>query len=138
MLWETGRLCNQFARLLCWFQDHSLAAAAADGYREGRCEAEMAHSSGLLHGRLLSQPGPVHQAFAEVGIDGEIGDAEGREVLEEVAALRGSDAKVAEARLDDDARPGDLLPCDGNAEPREQVSGARVIVEAGFRDFRVT
>ncbi len=57
-------------------------------------------------------------AVAEVVVDGEVADAEGGEVLEEVRALTGVYAVVLQAGLDDDLGRGYGGPLDGYAEPR--------------------
>src|SRR5208337_1155211 len=48
-------------------------------------------------------------------IHGEITDLEGGQILEEMAALRGSDSKVAESGFDDYAGAADLVPLYWNA-----------------------
>ena len=64
------------------------------------------------------QPLPIDKAIPGVWIHGEIANLKCGKVLEEVAALRRGDAKIAEAGLDDHARTGNLVPRDWNAEPR--------------------
>src|SRR5581483_7141852 len=78
----------------------------------------MPHATALLDRGLRGQPGPVQEPLAGVGIHGEVSDLKSGEVLEEVAALRGRNAKVAKARLHDYARSGNLVPGHRYAEPR--------------------
>src|SRR6185295_10530287 len=98
--------------------DDSLVATPIHLHHQRLIEAQLAYQTALVGSRLPGQPLPVHEPLADVGIDGEITDLERREVLEEVAALRRRDTKVTESRLDDDARPGDLVPAHRDAEPR--------------------
>ncbi len=65
----------------------------------GVCEAQVANAAVFLDGGLLSQPFPIDESLPGVGIHGEVADLKGGEVLEEVAALRGRDAEIAETRL---------------------------------------
>src|SRR5579862_306150 len=109
------------------FEDYAFAGAAVHYYAQGGVEAEVADASGFFNagyfnafffdGGLRGQPVPVDEAFAGVGIDGEVSDLKGGEVLEEVRALRRSDAEVAESGFDDGTGAGDFVPFDGNAEP---------------------
>lgn len=99
------------------FQDDSRACTAVH-HNYGRCrEAQVAHAPNLLDGRLRCEPFPVYGTFASVRINGEVADLKSSEVLEEVAALRGRDAKVAESGFDDDPGAGDLVPLDRDTEP---------------------
>src|SRR5271157_2124682 len=78
-------------------EDHALACLAVHHGDEWRWELQMPHAAVLLDGGLVGEPLPIHEAFAGVGVDGEVADLECGEVLEEVAALRRDHAKVAEA-----------------------------------------
>src|SRR5215467_6314576 len=102
---------------------------------------QVANAADLLGGRLRCQPTPVDQAVPCVRIDGEVPDLEGGQILEEVAALRGSQSKVSEARLHNRSRAGDLIPRHLDAEPRivgtpaanaDQQIRAVVLVELGI------
>ena len=77
----------------------------------------MADAALLFQRRLLGEPRPIDGAFAGVGIHGKVSDLEGREVLEEMTALRRSDPEIMEAGFDDRARAGDFVPLDGDPEP---------------------
>ena len=77
----------------------------------------MPHAALFFDSGLLGQPVPVDRAFASVGVHREVSDLKGREVLEEVAALRRCDTEVAEAGFDNYAGGGDFVPLDRNAEP---------------------
>src|ERR1700722_3463447 len=77
----------------------------------------MTNAVEFFDGGLIGEPLPIDEAFSGIRIDGEVANLEAREVLEEVTSLRGRHPKIAEPGLDDHARPGDLVPCDRNAEP---------------------
>ena len=79
---------------------------------------EVPHGRRLARRSLLRQPLPIDEPVARLRVDREVADVERGEVLEEVGSLRRRDLEVAEARFDDGARPRDLVPGDGNAEPR--------------------
>src|SRR5208283_2691718 len=78
-------------------EDHALARLSIHHGDEWRGESQVPHAAMLLDGGLVGEPLPIHEAFAGIGVDGEVADLEGGEVLEEVAALRRDYAKVAEA-----------------------------------------
>ena len=98
-------------------EDRSLAGAAVHYYSDRFRELQVADAALLFHGRLFGQPLPIDGAFAGIGIHGEVSDLEGGQILEEMAALRGSDAEIAESGFDDHARAGDFVPLDRNAQP---------------------
>lgn len=69
-------------------EDHSSAGFAVHDDGDGRIEAEMANAVGVFaDGGVRGEPIPVDEAFTGVGVDGEVADLEGGQVLEEVAAL---------------------------------------------------
>src|SRR5262249_56838028 len=98
--------------------DGRLTLPAVHRDHQRAAEAQVAQGAALRDGRLPSDPVPVDEAFPEVLVHGEVADLERGEVLEEVAALRRGHAEVAKPGLHDRARAGDLLPGDGNPEPR--------------------
>jgi len=100
-----------------WFEDYSLTGAAVHYYSDGFREAQVADTALLFHGRLFRQPSPIYGAFARVWIHGEITDLEGGQVLEEMAALRGSHSEVAETGFDYYAGAADLVPLYWNTQP---------------------
>ena len=51
----------------------------------------------LLDSRLFGEPLPIYEAFAGIGIHGEIPDLECGEILEEVATLGRNDPEVAKS-----------------------------------------
>src|SRR5208337_657665 len=77
----------------------------------------MPHAAPLLDRRCGTQPLPVYEAFPGIWIDREVSHLEGSKVLEEVAALRGGYAKVAESRLHDHTSSRNLVPFDRDSEP---------------------
>src|ERR1700751_3514900 len=83
----------------------------------GSLKPHMAYDPFFLGRGCGAEPLPIHEAFACVWVDGEISNLKRGEVLEEVAALRGRDAKVAETGCYDHARSRDFVPLDWNAEP---------------------
>src|SRR5262249_44675718 len=80
-------------------------------------ELQVTDASLLFDCGLIREPLPIDGAFAGVGIHREISDLKCSEILKEVASLRGRDAEVAEAILDDGTGPRDFVPFDRNAEP---------------------
>ena len=80
-------------------------------------ETDVTDEVGLLDSGKGVETCLVEEAVALEGIDGEIGDTERGEVLEEVGALRGIDLEVVETCFDDDACGRDIGPLDGNAQP---------------------
>src|SRR4029077_20863954 len=98
-------------------QNYALAVPAIHHNSQGLHELKMADASFFLNCGLLCEPLPVERSFPGIGIHGEISDLERRQVLEEVAALRGCHAEVAKASFDNHARPGDFVPLDRNSEP---------------------
>src|ERR1017187_5692614 len=79
---------------------------------------QKAHAAVSFGTGLRRQPLPIYKAFARVGIHREVANLERRQVLKEVAALRRGHPKIAEAGLDNHPRSGNLVPGNGNAEPR--------------------
>lgn len=77
----------------------------------------MPHAAVFTDWPLRIQPLPINRTFPGIGIYREITDLKGGEILKEMAALRWSDAKIAEAGFDNDASGGDFIPLDWNAEP---------------------
>src|SRR5438270_12337142 len=96
-------------------EDHALAVASIHDYHQRRFKVKMAHTAVFFDSRLRAEPLPIHKTFARVGIDGEIADLECGEILEEVSALRGCYAEVAEAGLNDDTGSENLVPFDWNS-----------------------
>ena len=101
----------------------------------------MADTALLFYGWLFGQPLPIYGAFAGVGIYGEVTDLKGSEILEEMAALRWGDAKIAESGLNNRPRAGDFIPFYGDAEPgfgrspaayADQEIGAVLLVETAI------
>src|SRR5271157_3750602 len=107
-LWYS--VSNSTSRVLLhaasWLEDHSLAGLAVHHDDRGRIESQMPHASMLFHRWLCRKPRPIEEPFAGIGIHREISDLKCGKVLEEMAALRRRDAKVAKAAFDDDARAG--------------------------------
>ena len=99
-------------------EDHSSAGAAVHNYADGVVEVKMPDASFFGHRRLVSQPIPIDRAFARFRIHREIADLKRGQILEEMAALRRGDAKIAEPRFNDHTRAGDFVPLDRNTEPR--------------------
>ena len=89
---------------------------------QGTVEADVAHKLRFLNGRHAVEDGLLQHTIASIGVDGEVADTKGGEVLEEMGALRGVDMIVLQTGLDDDAGSGDMRPLDGNAQP--VVAGA--------------
>ena len=89
--------CFTFPLRSLRFEDHAFAGLAVHQHHQRRGELQVTDAAVLLDGRLRGEPFPIDEAFAGVGIDGEVANLEGGQVLEEVAALRRDDAKVAEA-----------------------------------------
>ncbi len=85
---------------------------------DGAGELDVPHEGGFLRGRLGVEPRPVDVALVGVRVHGQVRDAKRRQVLEEVAALRGGDDEILERGLDDHARGTDLRPVDRDAQPR--------------------
>ena len=85
-------------------------------------EADMADVGGFLDGGEVVEDFLTIDAVASVGVDGEVADAKGGEVLEEVGALRGVNLEAIQASLYDDLCRADLRPLDGNAKPRVAAS----------------
>src|SRR5205807_8136468 len=79
--------------------------------------AQMPHAAVFINRLLIAEPLPIDRAFTRVGIHGEVSDLKCGQVLEEMTALRGRDAEVAEAGFDDGAGSGDFVPLDGDPEP---------------------
>jgi len=77
----------------------------------------VADAAVFLNCRRVRQPLPIDEPFSGIGIHSEVAHLECSEVLEEVAALRGRNAKIAEAGFNDHAGSGDLVPFDRDAEP---------------------
>ena len=86
------------------FDDHAATGLAVHQDEQRRFEAQVADASVGFKRGLRAQPRPIDEPLAGIAVDGEVADLEGDQVLEEVAALRGGDAQVAEPALDDDAR----------------------------------
>src|SRR5438445_5596987 len=99
-------------------RDNARVRAPVERDVEGLFEAQMRHELGFRNGRLSGEPRPVDEPFADVGVDGEVADVAGGEVLEEMAALRRRDAEIGEPGLDDRARARNLIPSHRNAEQR--------------------
>ena len=97
-----------------------LAAIDFDG--EGRGETDVADMGGFLDGGEVVEDFLTIDAVASEGVDGEVADAKGGEVLEEVGALRGVNLEAIQACLHDDLCRADLRPLDGNAKPRVGTS----------------
>src|SRR5579859_769618 len=96
----------------------------------------MADAALLFHCGMISEPTPVEKAFSGVGVHREVADLERSEVLEEVAALRGGHAKVAEAGFHDGARSGNFVPLDRYAQPgivRSPAPHSDQQIRAAFR-----
>src|ERR1700741_2139250 len=91
-------------------EDHALARSAVHDYAKRGRKLQMAHAALFLDCGLRAEPLPVNGAFASIGVDREISDLEGSQVLKEMAALRGSNAEVVETGFNDGARPRDFVP----------------------------
>src|SRR5919106_4457191 len=118
----------------CALQNHSLPLAAVHLHQHGCVQAEMADVCLVAAVGLGVEPVPVDGSV--VGVDGEVADVEGGQVLEEMAALRGHDFEVAQAGLDDHFRARHLIPCDRDAEPgiaRAPASDADQDVRSALR-----
>src|SRR5208282_940163 len=107
-----------FAGARARFEDNPVAGAAVHHDSNGFLELQVADAALLFYRRLFVQPPPIYSAFTGIGIHGEITYLEGGQVLEEMAALRGSHPEIAEPGLDDHTRAGDFVPFHRNAEPR--------------------
>src|ERR1039458_7099607 len=79
------------------FEDHALAGLAVHHHHKWRRELHVADAAVLLDRRLFSQPLPIDEALACIGVDGEVADLKGGEILEKMAALRRNHAQVAES-----------------------------------------
>ena len=84
---------------------------------QGTVEADVAHKLRFLNGRHAVEDGLLQHTIASVGVDGEVADTKGGEVLEEMGALRGVDMIVLQASLNDDTGSRDVGPLDGDAQP---------------------
>ena len=80
-------------------------------------QADVADVLCLLDGGQLCEDFLTIDAVATEGVDGQVADAKGGEVLEEVGALAWVNLKAVESCLHDDLRGTDLRPLDGNAQP---------------------
>ncbi len=69
---------------------------------QGTVEADVAHKLRFLNGRHTIEDGLLQHTIASVGVDGEVADTKGGEVLEEVGALRRVDMIVLQASLNND------------------------------------
>src|ERR1700722_11360590 len=131
-------------------EDDALAGFAFHDHMERCIEAQMADASVVFHGILTGEPVPIYRAFPRIRIHREVADLKRGEVLEEMTALRGRDTKVAETCLNDQARPGNLIPVHGYSQPGivrppaahsdqkiRPVAGVQYAVEVsdGFSDF---
>src|SRR5438094_7889001 len=96
--------------------DHARVRPPVERDVEGLFEAQMPHDLGFRNGRLSGEPRPVDEPFADVGVDGEVADVAGGEVLEEMTALRRRDAEIGESGLEDLARARNLIPRHRNDE----------------------
>ena len=99
-----------------------MLALAVHHDAEWTLESHVAYILRLVDGGHVIEDGLLEDAVASVGVDCEIADTKGCEILEEVRALRGVNVIVLETSLDDDAGGRDVGPLDGNAQPR--VAGA--------------
>ena len=68
-------------------KNYSLTRAAVHHDADRFRKLQVADTALLSHSRLFRQPLPIDRAFARVGIHGEVSDAKGSEILEEMAAL---------------------------------------------------
>ena len=107
---------------LCFREDDGFFFAAIDFDGEGRGKADVADVFCFLDGGEVVEDFLTIDAIASEGVDGEVADAKGGEVLEEVGALRGVNLEAIQASLHDDLCRADLRPLDGNAEPRVAAS----------------
>ena len=105
-------------------EDDSFLLAAIDFDGEGRGQADVAHVLRLLDGGQPVENVLTVDAVAPEGVDGEIADAQRREVLEEVRALAGINLETVKSCLHDDLSCADMRPFDGDAEPRVAASPA--------------
>ena len=78
---------------------------------------QVADTTLLFRGCLLHQPLPIDRAFAGVWIHRKVTDLKGGQILEEMAALRWGDSKIAESGFDNHAGAGDFIPFDRNTQP---------------------
>src|ERR1700722_16021283 len=99
-------------------KDHSLAGLAVHHDAQRLGELQVADAALFFYSGLLGQPWPVDRALASVGINGEVSDLEGGQVLKEGATLRRRDPEVVEASFHDGTGSGDFIPFDRDAEPR--------------------
>src|ERR1035437_7937440 len=106
------------------FKDHALAGLAVHHHHKWRRELQVADAALLLDYRLRSQPLPIDESLTGIGVDGEVANLKGGEVLEEMTALRRNHAQVAESRLDNHPCSGDLVPGHRNSEPGVRRSPA--------------
>ena len=74
----------------------------------------MAHKLRFLNGKHTIEDGLLQHTIASVGVDGEVADTKGGEVLEEMGALRGVDMIVLQASLNNDTSGRDMGPLDGD------------------------
>jgi hypothetical protein len=58
------------------FEDHPLAGPSIHDHGQRRVKAQMADAAVFLHRRRIRKPLPIDEAFAGVGIDGEVADLE--------------------------------------------------------------
>ena len=84
---------------------------------QGTVEADVAHKLGFLNGRHTIEDGLLQHTIASIGVDGEVADTKGGEVLEEMGALRGVYMIVLQASLNNDTSGRDMGPLDGDAQP---------------------
>src|SRR5664280_2430872 len=75
------------------FEDHTFAGLAVHHHHKWRRELQVADAAVLLDRRLFSQPLPIDEALACIGVDGEVANLKRGEVLEEVTALRRNHAQ---------------------------------------------
>ena len=81
---------------------------------QGTVEADVAHKLRFLNGRHAVEDGLLQHTIASIGVDGEVADTKGGEVLEEVGALRRVDMIVLQASLNNDTSGRDMGPLDGD------------------------
>src|SRR5689334_10189650 len=97
-------------------EDDPTPGVAVHHRHDVRVEADVPGERAVADRSLFGEPFPVDETVAQARAHGEVTDLERGEVLEEMRALGRIDADVAEARLDDRARAGDLLPLHRDAE----------------------
>jgi len=99
------------------FENHAATCLSIHHRDGGAREANVAYATVFLHRWLRSEPFPINEAFARIGIHREVAYLEGCQVLEKMAALRRSDAQIAKASFNDHACIGNLVPGNRNSKP---------------------